>query len=337
MTTPGRQRHAVPLARRTVLTGALAVLAAPAMARAQAPARVHRIGLLAGSSPTSPESRHVWQAFLEELRNLGYVQGQNLVIEERFYGDRLEQVQPFADELVRLRVDLIVAGAIPAPEAARRATATIPIVMANHSDPVAGGLVASFARPGGNVTGLSMSSPEMRIKQLQLFKEVLPSLTRVAFLRHATIPLDMGELQDAARSLGLQAQVVEARTPDDLATAVAGAAREGAGALFVLTGSMFFAHREQLAKLAARHRLPDVYLLKEHVDAGGFMAYGVDLRDNFRRLAGYVDRILKGARPGDLPIEQPTKFVLALNRKTARALGLTIPPAILARADHIVG
>jgi putative ABC transport system substrate-binding protein len=320
-----------------VLTGALAVLAAPAMARAQAPARLHRIGLLAGSSPTSPESRHVWQAFLEELRNLGYLKGQNLVIEERFYGDRLEQVQPFAEELVQLRVDLIVAGAIPAPEAARRATATIPIVMANHPDPVAGGLAASFARPGGNVTGLSLSSPEMRVKQLQLLKEVLPTLTRVAFLRHPTIPLDLGELQGMGRSMKLQAQVVEAKTPEDLVAAVAAAARERAGALLVLGGSMFFAHRARVAELAARHRLPDVYLLKEHVDAGGFMAYGVDLRDNFRRVAGYVDRILKGARPGDLPIEQPTKFVLALNQKTARALGLTIPPAVLARADHIVG
>jgi putative ABC transport system substrate-binding protein len=322
--------------RRTVLTGALALLAGPAIARAQAPARAHRIGFLGGSSPDSPEARHVWAAFLQELRELGYAEGQNLVIEGRYYGDRLERVQPFADELVRLRVDLIVAAATPAPEAARRATSTIPIVMANHADPVGSKLVAGFARPGGNVTGLSLSSPAMRTKQLQLLKEILPNLTRVALLRHPTIPLDLSELHEAARSMKLQAQVVEAKMPDDLAGAVSAAAREGAGALFVLAGSMFFAHRKRVAELAARHRLPDVYLLREHVDAGGFMAYGVDLRDSFRHAARYVDRILKGAKPGDLPIEQPTKFVLAINRKTARTLGLTIPPAVLARADHIV-
>ena len=323
--------------RRTWLLRVLALVAAPTVARAQPPTRVFRMGFLGGSSPTSPEARHIWGAFLQELRDLGYVEGQNLVIEGRYYGDRVEQVQPFADELVRLRVDVIVAAASPAPEAARRATSTIPIVMPNHVDPVATGLVASFARPGGNVTGLSIRALDMRVKQLQLLKEILPTLTRVAFLRHPTIPIDFKALGDSARSLKLQVLTVEARTPDEMAAAVATAARERAGALFVLAGSMFFAHRARLAELAARHRLPDVYLLREHVDAGGFMSYGVDLRDSFRRAAGYVDRILKGAKPGDLPIEQPTKFVLAINRRTARTLGLTLPPSVLARADHIVG
>ena len=322
--------------RRTLLKRSLALLALPVSAGAQVPPRVFRIGFLGGSSPTSSESGHVWQAFLQGLRDLGYVEGQNIVIEGRYYGDRPEQLPALAAELVRLQVDVIVAAAPPAPEAAKRATSTIPIVMANHADPVASGLVASFAKPGGNVTGLSLQARELRVKQLQLLKEILPSLTRVAFLRNPTIPFDLNELQTAARSLKLQAQIVEARDPNEFAAAFAAATRQRAGALIVLAGSTFFAHRAQLAALAAEHRLPTVYLLKENIDAGGFMAYGPDLRDNFRRAAGYVDRILKGAKPGDLPIEQPTKFELAINLKTARALGITIPPSVLARVDRIV-
>jgi putative ABC transport system substrate-binding protein len=208
--------------------------------------------------------------------------------------------------------------------------------MANHSDPVGSGLVASFARPGGNVTGLSMLSPEMRVKQLQLLKEILPRLTRVAFLRNPDIPLDVRELEVMARSLGIRAQVVEARTPNQIAEAFSAATREQAGALSVLGGSMFFAHRILLAELAAKSRLPTVYLLREHAEAGGLLTYGLDLRDNFRRAAGYVDRILRGAKPGDLPIEQPTKFELVINLMTARALGLSVPGAVLARADQII-
>lgn len=324
--------------RRLWLTGGLALLAlaGPRRVRAQTPARMYRVGLLAGSAPGSAEAGHVWQSFFEELRKLGYVEGQNLVVEGRYYGDHLDRVASFAAELVRLQVDVIVAAASPAPETARRATSTTPIVMANHSDPVESGLAASLARPGGNVTGLSLRSVEMRVKLLQLLKEILPRLTRVAFLRNPSVPLDVNELEAAARALKLRVHLVDARVPNDLAPALAAARRDGAGALIVLGGSMFFAHRERLAGLGIQQRLPTVYLLKEHVEAGGLLSYGVDLRDTFRRAAGFVDSILKGARPADLPIEQPTKFVLAINLKTARTLGLTIPATVLARADLIV-
>ena len=326
----------VRMNRRTLLMGCVTLLAAPLIAAAQPPERVFRIGLLGGSSPTSPGSRHIWQAFFQELQDRGYVEGRNLVVEGRYYGDELERLPALAAELVRLQVDVIVAAAPPAPEAARRATSKIPIVMANHADPVASGLVSSFARPGGTVTGLSLLALELRLKQLQLLKEILPRLTRVAFLRNPTIPLDVNGLEGAARSLDLQVQLVEARAPTELADAFSAARKGRAGALVVLAGSMFFDHRARLAELATKHRLPTVYLLKEHVEAGGLMTYGVDLRDNFRRAAGYVDKILKGANPADLPIEQPTKFVLAINLRTAKALGLTIPPSVLARADQIV-
>ena len=186
------------------------------------------------------------------------------------------------------------------------------------------------------MTGLSLPGVELRLKQLQLLKEILPGLSRVAFLRNPTIPLDVRELETAARSLMIRVQVVEARTPSEFRSAFAAATKERAGALIVLAGSLFFAHRARLAELAAQSRLPTVYLLREHVDAGGFMTYGVDIRENFRRAAGYVDRILKGARPGELPVEQPTKFELAINLKAAKALGLTIPPSVLARADRLV-
>ena len=322
--------------RRTLLISSLGIVATPLVASAQAPARTFRIGVLAGSTPTSAESRHVWQPFFQGLRDLGYVEGQNIVIEGRYYGDKLDQLPVFAAELVRLKVDVILAAAPPAPEAAQRATPTIPIVMANHSDPVGSGLAASLARPGGNVTGLSMLTPQMRVKQLELLKEILPRLTRVAFLRHPDIPLDVKELEATARSLGMWAQVVGARTPNEIAPALSAATMERAGALSVLSGSMFFAHRALIAELALKSRLPTVYLVREHVEAGGLVTYGIDLRDNFRRVAGYVDKILRGAKPGDLPIEQPTKFDLAINLKTAKALGLSIPRSVLARADQII-
>jgi putative tryptophan/tyrosine transport system substrate-binding protein len=329
-------RPRTDLSRRAWLAGALGLLALAAPARAQTTARVFRIGLLGGSSPTSPEAGHVWQAFFQELRDLGYVEGRNLIVEGRYYGDRLDQVQGFAAELVRLRVDVILAAAAPAPEAARRVTDTIPIVMANHPDPVGSGLAASLARPGGNVTGLSLLAPEMRVKQLEMLKEVLPRLSRVAFLRHPSIPLDMRDLERATQAMGLSVLVVQARVPEEFAAAFAAATRARAGALAVLAGSMFFAHRASIAELAARHRLPTVYLLREHVEAGGFMAYGVDLRDNFRRAAAYVDRILRGADPADLPIERPRKFLLAVNLKAAKGLGITVPPSVLTRADQII-
>jgi putative ABC transport system substrate-binding protein len=326
--------------RRTFL-GALAggLFARSLAAEAQPAPKLFRIGLLAGSSPTSPEVVPLWEAFFQELRELGYVQGQNIVIESRSYGDSIERLPALADELVRLPVDVIVAGSAPAPEAAKRATSTIPIVMTNHAAAVESGLVTTLAKPGGNVTGLSLASPEVRSKQLQLLKEVLPSLTRVATLSDPTNPshrLLLREAEVAARSLKMRLQIVEARAPSEFAGAFSAAAKGRTGALVVLGGPMHFVHRTRLVELAAQSRLPAVYGAAEFARVGGLMSYGINLRDMFRRAAGYVDRILKGAKPRDLPVEQPTKFELVVNLKTAKALGLTIPSSLLQRADQVI-
>jgi putative ABC transport system substrate-binding protein len=322
--------------RRTWLIGSLGLLVTPIGAAAQPPTKVSRLGLLAGTSPTNPEVARLWEAFFQELRNLGYVENQNIVIESRSYGDSIERLPTLAAELVRLRVDVIVAGSAPAPEAAKRATSTIPIVMTNHAAAVESGLVTSLARPGGNVTGLSLVSPEVRTKQLQLLKEILPRLTRVAILSDPTNPshaLLLKETEGAARSLRMRLQIVEARAPGEFAAALSAATKGHAEALVVLGGPLHFVHRAPLVQLAAQSRLPAVYGAAEFAKAGGLLSYGVDLRDMFRRAAGYVDRILKGAQPRDLPVEQPTRFELVVNLKTAKGLGLTIPASLLAQAD----
>jgi putative ABC transport system substrate-binding protein len=234
---------------------------------------------------------------------------------------------------------VIVAGTAPAPEAAKRATSTIPVVMASHPDPLGSGLVASLARPEGNVTGLSLMSQELQGKRLQLLTETVPRLSRVAVLWNPTNPAharDLREVEAAARAMKVRLHVVEARTPGEFAGALSAATRERAGALMALGGSLFFANRARLVELAAQNRLPAMYSLREWAKAGGLMAYGANLRDNSRRAAGYVDRILKGARPGDLPIEQPRKFELVINLKAAKALGITISPSVLARADEVI-
>jgi putative ABC transport system substrate-binding protein len=325
--------------RRTWLIGALAALATPVTVNAREPGRLARIGLLSGSSRSSPEASHIWAAFTEGLKELGYVEGQNVVIEGRFYGDSIDRLPSLAADLVRLPVDVIVTGAPPAPEAARRATSTIPIVMANHPDPVGSGLVASLAKPGANVTGLSLLSPGLRVKQLQLLKEAVAQLTSVAVLSNPTTPLhrrDVQELERGAQPLKVRLVVVEARAPSEFAEAFSVMVTKGVGGLIILASSMFFAHGARLAELAARNRLPSTYAFSEYAEAGGLMTYGVDLRDNFRRAAGYVDRILRGAQPGELPIEQPTKFELVINLKTAKRLGLVIPRSVLARASRII-
>ncbi len=324
---------------RRTLIGALALglVAAPWLAQAQPPARAFRIGMLGGSSPASPEAAHIWGGFLGGLRELGYVEGRHFVIEGRYYGDDVERLQTLAAELARLPVDVIVAGAPPAPEAARRATSAIPIVMINHNDPVGSGLAVSLARPTGNVTGMSLATAALRGKQLQLLKDVVPGLTTVAVLWNPTGPaLELNELDVAARSLNLQLQVVAARSASEFAAAFAEARKKRAGALLPHGGSVYFANRARLAELAAESRMPVIYGVKEYVEAGGLMAYGVDLGDSARRAAGYVDKILKGAKVSDLPIEQPTKFELVVNLKTANALGLTIPPSLLLRADKVI-
>jgi putative ABC transport system substrate-binding protein len=323
-----------------IVTLALAVVTAPLAADAQPAAKVYRIGLLGGSPPTSPEAAHVWEGFFQGLRELGYVEGQNILIEGRFYGDQTERLSALAAELVQLNVDVIVAGSTPAPEAAQRATSTIPIVMANHADPVRSGLVASLARPVRNVTGLSLLAPELVGKQLQLLKEAVPGISRVAVLSQPTIPthaLLLREAEVAARSLKVQLQVLEARAPSDFASAFSAMTKDRAGGLIVLAGgAMFFNHRTRIVELAAQSRLPAIHPRKEYAEAGGLMAYGGNLRESFRRAATYVDKILKGAKPGDLPIEQPTKFEFVVNLKTAKALGLTIPPSVLLRADQVI-
>ena len=324
--------------RRTWLRGALGLSFLPLLAEAQPGAKVYRIGLLGGSSPTEPGGR-VWEGFFQGLRDLGYVEGQNIVVEGRWYGDRPERLPSLAADLVRVKVDVIVAGTAPAPEAAHRATSMIPIVMASHPDPVGSGLAVTLAKPGKNLTGLSNVSPELAGKQLQLLKEVVPTLSRTAVLWNPTVPsqrLSLKAAEGAARSLGMQLQFVEARAPGDFAKAFSAMIKAGAGGVMAFGGSMFFAERQQIVELAARSRLPAIYSVREFVDAGGLMAYGATIGESWRRPATYVDKILKGANPGELPIEQPTKFDLTINLKTARALELTVPPSVLAQADQVI-
>jgi putative ABC transport system substrate-binding protein len=269
------------------------------------------------------------------MTELGYVEGRNLVIEGRFYGDRLDRLPALAAELARLPVDVIVAGTAPAPEAARAATSTIPIVMAIHPDPVGSGLVANLARPGGNATGLSLAASDLRRKQLEILKETLPGLSRVAVLIDPNNPshkLELTELATAARALRVELTVAEVRAKDEIAPAVATVRKTGAGALVVPGGSLFFSNRTAIVEAVAAARLPAMYVVREFAEAGGLMAYGGDLRESFRRAALYVDRILRGARPADLPVEQPTRFELAVNLNAAKSLGLTLPPSVLARA-----
>jgi putative ABC transport system substrate-binding protein len=325
---------------RTVLVAvSLVLLFVPLAGDAQPPGKVFRIGLLANEPDTTPAGSLIWGGLIQGLRDLGYVEGQNITIERRFSEGKYERLPDLAADLVRLKVDVIVTGGTQPPFEAKHATRTIPIVMANHGDPVGSGLVASLARPGGNVTGLSSLAPELVGKQLELLKEIVPRISRVAVLWNPTNQthlLSLGEVKVAARSLGVQLQILEARGPDDFESAFATMTRERVGALLVLADGMFFVHRTRIAILAAKQRLPAMFTVREHVDAGGLVVYGPSLRDNFRRAAAYVDKILKGAKPADLPVEQPMKFELVVNLKTAKALGLTIPQSILIRADHVI-
>ncbi|OGL05348.1 MAG: hypothetical protein A3I03_11950 [Candidatus Rokubacteria bacterium RIFCSPLOWO2_02_FULL_68_19] len=314
------------------------MLLAPLGAAAQQPGKVPRIGYFSAGSPSS--APHLLEAFRKGLRELGWVEGQNIVVDYRFAEGRFDRLPDLAAELVRLKVDIIVAVPTPAAAAAKNATETIPIVMINVGDPVGLGLIASLARPGGNVTGSSYSvGLEIIGKQLELLKETVPKVRRVAILwnpANPSHPLVVRELNVAARSLGVQLQFLEARGPNEFEGAFAAMAKERMGALLVVPDSVSFLHRTRLADLAARSHLPAAYGLRGHVDAGGLMSYGPDSADLFRRAATYVDKILKGAKPADLPVEQPTKFELVVNLKTAKALGLTIPQSVLVRADEVI-
>ena len=315
----------------------LGTLATPLAAEAQAPAKVPRIGFLSSLSPT--DNAHLLEAFRQGLFELDYVEGQNIAIEYRFGEGRPERLPPLAAELVRLKVDVIVTGGPPAPEASKQATSTIPIVFAVTGDPVAEGLVASIARPGGNITGLASMAPELVGKQLELLKEVAPKVSRVAVLQN---PSDQGhpamlrQAEGAARALGVRLHILQARTPPEIEAAFAAMRRQRAGGVLVLRDSLFLAQRTQIAALAAKSRLPAVYGIREEAEAGGLMAYGASLSHMYRRAATYVDKILKGAKPADLPVEQPTRFELVLNMKTAKALGLKFPQTVLIRADQVI-
>jgi putative ABC transport system substrate-binding protein len=306
----------------------------PLSAPAQQPsAKIPRVGVL-GDAPSFLED-----AFRHGLRELGYVDGRNIVIESRPSEWKFERLPALAADLVRLQVDVIVSTNTRATDAARRATSTIPIVFTVSGDPVAEGLVASLGRPGGNLTGLATISPELVGKQLEMLKGVVPKLTRVAVLENPTQPSHARSVQhaeSAARTLGLQLQVVEARTPSEIDAAFAAISSQRTGGLLVLRDAEFRTHRARIVALAARNRLPAVYGLREEAEAGGLIAYGASVPQLFRRAATYVDKILKGAKPADLPVEQPTKFELVINLKTAKALRLTIPPSLLAQADEVI-
>jgi len=319
------------------LTGGL--VATPLATEAQQAAKVPRIGYLTGNLASTP---HTLEAFRQGLRDLGYVEGRTVVIEYRDAEGKLERLPALAAELVALKVDVIVVTSTPAALAAKQATRTIPIVLAFVADPVGSGLVTSLARPGGNVTGLSMFALELVGKRLELLTQAVPGVSRVAALWH---PGDYGERTEqdmlkeadvAARALGVRLQVVEARGPEDFDRAFSDMTRARAGAVTVQSTNIFLSERRRLVDLAAKNRLPAMYLAREFVDAGGLMSYAANVADLFRRAATYVDKILKGTKPADLPVEQPTKFELVINLKTAKALGLTIPPSLLGRADEVI-
>jgi putative ABC transport system substrate-binding protein len=324
---------------RTARFGAGAVAAAAAVRTvAQPAAKVPRIGTLAPGSPGS--FPHLREAFRQGLRDHGYVEGRNIVIEDRFAEGSVERLAELAAELVRLQVDVIVATPTVSAVAARKATASIPIVAVSVADPVRLGLAASLARPGGNVTGMAFSVGfESITKGLQVLKEALPAARRVAVLSNASNPsqpLAVGDLATAGRSLDLELQLLEVRGPDDFDAAFAAMARQRAAALLVVADTMFIRQRARLAELAAKYRLPSMHGVRENVEAGGLLAFGPSLTAQQRRAAAYVDKILRGAKPGDLPIEQPRQFELVINLRTAKTLGIAMSQSLLLRADEVI-
>ena len=313
------------------------LLAVGVIADAQQPTKILRIGYLSSDSPSTIAVRI--EAFRQGLRELGYVEGKNVVIEWRFAEGKADRLRGLAAELVRLKVDVIVTSSPAATRAAKEATVTIPIVTAQDNDPVGNGLVASLARPGGNITGLSTLAPEISGKRLELVKEIVPRVSRVAVLGSSTTPGNPQALREtelAARVLGLQLQYLEVRGAKDIEPAFRAAAKDRAEAVLMLQSPVFVNQRRQLAELAVKFRLPVIYDRREFVDDGGLMSYGTNYTDLSHRAAIYVDKILKGAKPADLPVEQPTKFELVINLKTAKQIGLTIPPNVLARADRVI-
>ena len=316
---------------------ALVILAATLAADAQQQAKVAKIGFLALSDPTT--TAPYLEAFREGLRELGYVEGQNIVFEPRWARQQANLLPALAAELVRLRVGVIFVGSTPTLQAARQATDAIPIVMAGFADPVGEGFVASLARPGGNITGLSWGDPEVAGKRLELLKEAVPKLSRVAVLfdpRDSSAAPDLGVLRRAAQTIGIGLETFEVRNADEFKTAFTAIKKARADGLVVLDGPLMTTRREQIADLATTNRLPSISENRAYAGAGGLMTYGPRVFDLYRRAGTYVAKILKGAKPADLPVEMPTRFELVFNLKTAKALGLTIPQSVLVRADEVI-
>ena len=330
----GGVRQEPSMERRTFMAlVAGSVLAAPLAAGAQQPGKVYRLGvMLASSASNNP----LLDAFRQGLRELGWMDGKNIELEIRGDGNS-ERYPAIAAELIRLRVDMIVVANSPAAAAAKNATSTLPIVMVTVGNPVGRGLVDSIARPGGNITGLTIMEADIVGKQLQLLKETIPRASRVSVVRNArAASLSSKNLEVAAQLLAIQPQILEVRSPEEFDNAFSTMIRGRSDALLVMSDSMFFVHRKRLADLAIKARLPTMFTTSEYAEAGGLMAYGASSLYNFRRAAVYVDKILKGAKPADLPIEQPTQFEFVINLKTAKALGVTIPPSLLGRADRVI-
>jgi ABC-type uncharacterized transport system substrate-binding protein len=326
------KKAAAPLILVTGLLFAVAVVAEPQQAK-----KVRRVGVLVGASAPAVATRV--EAFRQGLRDLGYVEGKNIVIEYRYAEGKTDRLPALAAELVRLKVEVIVTAGPVSTRPAKQATVTIPIVMASDDDPIGSGFAASLARPGGNITGLSSLSPEISGKQLELLKEIVPKLSRVGVFGDVTRPgtaQSLREINVAADAFRVQLQYLEVRELKDIDAAFRAANKQQADAILVLGSAVLLSRRRQVVDLAIKSQLPAIYRNLEFVEDGGLMAYGVSIPDLFRRAATYVDKILKGANPGDLPIEQPKKFELVINLKAAKQIGLTIPPTVLARADKVI-
>jgi putative tryptophan/tyrosine transport system substrate-binding protein len=321
---------------------AVILLAVTVLAEAQQPKKVPRIGLLIASSP-SPASPRV-EAFRQGLRDLGYVEGKDIVIEYRYGEGKPDRLPTLAAELVSLKIDIIVTGGSSPTRAAKEATVTIPIVMTQDIDPVGSGFVASLARPGGNITGLSNFAPELSGKRIELLKELAPNISRVAVLGALSLPANaqglnaqaLNEVRLAAEALRVKLQYLDIQNPTDIESAFRAASKGRAEAVLALPGAVLISHRTQIAGFAAKNRLPAIYYAAEFAEDGGLMSYAPNFADLSRRAATYVDKILKGANPADLPVEQPMKFELVINLKAAKQIGLTIPPNVLARADKVL-
>jgi putative tryptophan/tyrosine transport system substrate-binding protein len=322
--------------RRAFLYGSVAMVAAPLAAEAQSAEKMWRIGLVSvGSDPAQPVR---WQPFVEAIRALGYVEGRNLMVKSAFAKGRSEELPHLVGELLRSGVDVMVTTGTRETIAARRATSTVPILMLLVADPVGQGFVATLARPGGNVTGLTNLVPGLVQKYVEFLHEAVPSASRFAVVANPPnpVPENRRELEEASKSVGVMLSIIPVNGPDDFDGALARAKRDRIGAILATADPVTFLHRKRLVEAALKHHLPGIYWTREFVEDGGLMSYSANFAELLRRAAVYVDTIFKGAKPADLPVEQPTKFELVINLKTAKALGLTIPPSLLARADEVI-